>query len=251
MSKPIQISGDVDLEKLLKRLSDDIVEAPAFLRLHQLLAVKFGEYQREVNQSPFFWTLAAKAVLEAGLLRIARIYDQEKSALSLRRLLLTIHANPHLFEDEAVKRRVNSAYAEGMRSGSHSPNPEQIDADLKIVSDGDPLVDKIVIWRNTLGAHISPKRMLKEPRAEFNFLSPDDAFGLCTRAFDVFNRYTSLFHATTHSKMIIGEEGSAEAVFKYLRIGLDASDKQQEEEFLRWEAKVKELRGHGGNSPAL
>ena len=251
MAKPIPISGDVDLEKLLKRLSDDIVEAPAFLRLHKLLGVRFKEYEREVNQSAFFWTFTAKAMVEAGLLRIARIYDQEQSALSLRRLLLTIRANPHLFDDEAVKRRVNPAYADGMRPGSHAPNQENIETDLLLVSDGDPLVDKIIRWRNTLGAHISPKRMLKGTGAQFDILTPDDADNLCSRAFEVFNRYTSLFHATTYSRKIIGEEGSAEAVFKYLRMGLDASRKDMEEENSRWLAEAKRLPKNKGNSPEL
>src|SRR5262245_16038281 len=105
MASPIRISGDVDLEKLLSRLSDDIVKAPAFLRLYAVLGPKFGEYQMEVNRIPFFWSLTSEAFKDACLLRIARIYDQEKSALSLRTLLLTIRENPHLFQDEAVKKR--------------------------------------------------------------------------------------------------------------------------------------------------
>jgi len=247
---PIPLAGDVDLEKLLKRLSEDIVEAPAFLRLHTLLGVKFGKYQREVNQSAFFWTFSAKAILEAGLLRIARIYDQEQSALSLRRLLLTIQANPHFFEDESVKKRVNPLYAEGMQPGSHALKPNEIVADLVLVSDGDPLVDKIIRWRNTLGAHISPKRMLKNPPARFNFLTPDDAFALCDRAFDVFNRYSSLFHATTHSRKIIGEDDT-EFLFKYLRMGLDAYNKQVEDEFKQWEILAKKHVKNTEISPSL
>ena len=142
-------------------------------------------------------------------------------------------------------------YAEGMQPGSHALKPKEIAADLELVSDGDPLVDKIIRWRNTLGAHISPKRMLKEPRAQFNFLTPDDASALCSRAFDVFNRYTSLFHATTHSRMIVGEEGSAEAVFKFLRMGLVAYDKQIEDEYKHWEMLAQKHQKNSENSPAL
>jgi hypothetical protein len=236
MSKPtppIPISGDADLEKLLKRLSDDIVEAPAFLRLHKLLGVKFGEYEHEVNQSGFFWSLSAKAILEAGLIRLTRIYDQEQSALSLRRLLWTLRSNPHLFEDEAVKRRVNLGYAEEMQPGSHSLDPQKLSLDLKLVSAGDPLVDKIIRWRNTFGAHISPKRMLKEQKLKLNALTRNDAFDLCKRAFEIFNSYTSLYRATTYSTMIIGEEHSADSVFKYLRLGLDAYEKEIDEEYAR------------------
>ena len=51
---------------------------------------------------------------------------------------------------------------------------------------------------------------------------------LCTRAFEIFNRYTQLFHATTTSTLIMGEDGSAHYVFKYLRMGLEAYDRQFE-----------------------
>jgi hypothetical protein len=55
MAKPIRISGDIDFNKLLKRLSDDIVKAPAFLRMHKQLREHFAKHEDEVNQSPFFW----------------------------------------------------------------------------------------------------------------------------------------------------------------------------------------------------
>ena len=235
MGKPnsIPVSNDAEFERLLKRLSEDIVEAPAFLRLDRLLYSKFKEYEREVNNSAFYWTFSVKAIREAGLVRIARIYDQEQSALSLRRLLLTIQANPHFFDDDTVKRRVNPEYAATMTPSSHLPNPTQIANDLELVSDDDPLVHKIVRWRNTSGAHISAKTTLKRPVIA-DPLTFEDADKLCSRAFDVFNRYTSLFHATTHSRMIIGEQGSVESVFKFLRLGFEAYDKQIEEEFERW-----------------
>ena len=240
MAKPssIPVSCDAEFESLLKRLSEDIVEAPAFLRLDKLLRSKFSEYEREVNNGAFFWTFSVKAIREAGLLRIARIYDQEQRALSLRRLLLTIQANPHFFDDETVKRRVNPDYAAAMMPRSHLPNPTQITNDLLLVSDDDPLVHKIVRWRNTLGAHISAKTTLKRPVIA-DPLTFEDADNLCTRAFDVFNRYTSLFHATTHSRMIIGEEGSVESIFKFLRLGFEAYDKQVEAEYKRWELMAK------------
>jgi len=122
MSKAIRISADVDFENLLKRLSNDIVTAPAFLRIHKKLGEFFQSHQQEINYASFFWTMVAEAVRDTGLSRLARIYDQEASALSLSSLLKTIESNKHLFDDGAVKRRVNSKLAKTIITGSHFPD---------------------------------------------------------------------------------------------------------------------------------
>ncbi|MEK7676125.1 MAG: hypothetical protein AAB676_09870, partial [Verrucomicrobiota bacterium] len=222
MAKPIRISGESDFEKLLKRLSDDIVFAPAFLRIDKQLGELFERYRDEVNQTEFFWAMVATAVCETGLLRLARIYDQEEKALSLRALLVTIEANKHLFDGSAVKKRVNPSFAQSIVPGSHLPDPKSLRQDLALVSSSDPLVNKIVIWRNNFGAHTSSKQTIQRNLPDGTLPTQDEAFALCNRAFDVFNRYTSLFHAVSHSRMIIGEEGSVESVFKHLRSGLVA-----------------------------
>jgi hypothetical protein len=242
MTNPINISGDVDLERLLTRLSDDIVKAPAFLRLYKDLGTLFGEYEKEANHSHFFWSLTSDAVREVGLIRIARVFDQQEKALSLRTLLLTIQANHHLFEDEAVRKRVHPDYAKEMRPGTHSPDSKDIEAHLRIVTHDDPLVHKIIMWRNTLGAHISPKRLLKWTGEEFDPLTPEDAFNLCDRTFKVFNHYSSLFQGVHYARTVMGEEGSVERVFEYLRLGIDADQKHVEEEFLKWKDAAEKHR---------
>ena len=243
MANPIRIAGDVELEKLLTRLSQDVVRAPAFLRLYEDLDTKFREHEEEVNVSPFFWVLTRDAIKEAGLLRLGRIYDQQKSALSLRTLLLTIRDNPKLFKDEAVKKRVNPDYAKKMRPGSHSPDLEDIKAHLKLVSHDEPLVKKIVEWRNTLGAHISPQRLLKQSGGEVYPLTLEDAFSLCSRAYEIFNHYTSLFHSVSYARMIIGEDGSTDIVFKYLRMGRAEHTREIEREISQLRARATRKDG--------
>jgi hypothetical protein len=83
MAKSIQISGENDFEKLLKRLSDDIVKAPAFLRIDKRLVECFANYDDEVCQTEFFWAMVFVAVRETGLSRLARVYDKQKDALGL------------------------------------------------------------------------------------------------------------------------------------------------------------------------
>jgi hypothetical protein len=235
---PIAISGEAEFGALLGRLSDDIIEAPAFLRIDKQLTERFEKYSDEVSQAEFFWSMVATAVREAGLSRLGRIYDQYQrepprdSALSLRTLLATIEANKPLFDDAAVKQRVNPAnasFAQSIVPGSHFPNLRTLTRDLALVSSDDPLVHKIVLWRNKFGAHISPDQTMKKSPTNGALPTADDALELCNRAFDVFNRYSSLFHAVVHSKIILGEEGSVESVFRHLRSGLAAGRQARKE----------------------
>jgi len=342
---PIPISGEVDFGKLLTQLADDIVTAPEFLRMDDQLGECFEKYRDEVSQAAFFWDRVAIAVRETGRSRLARIYDQQKNALSLRTLLATIKANPPLFDDKAVQKRVNpvnpeyaqtilyptlsvgdlkdasslagklkapavedrvsryirdrlrestrqdleqwqgpkevppalqhsviedlnaiiggpsiwdadrfarvkirqgtrnphgedpvrlnrllleDAYPLELSRGSHLPDPDTLKRDLAEVSCGDPLVHKIMLWRHHFQAHISSGQIIKKSLRDEELPTQDDAFKLCKRALDVFNRYSSLFHAVSLSKTI-GEQGSIESVFRHLRSGLAAGRKEAKE----------------------
>jgi hypothetical protein len=229
MSNPINISNDIHFEKLLKRLSDDILSAPAFLRMDKQLSEFFEKYRDEVVQAEFFWGMVAPAVRETALLRLSRVYDQRPDTLSLRTLLATIEANKHLFEDDMVRKRVNTAFANSITPGSHLPNAKTIQTDLALVSSSDPLVNKIVIWRGNFGAHVSAKLTIENTLGDEKVPTQEEAFSLADRALKVFNHYTSLFHAVSYSMKYLNEEGSLESVFKYMRAGLTARRRARDE----------------------
>jgi hypothetical protein len=225
----MDISNDVHFEKLLQRLSDDILSAPAFLRMDKQLPKFFDKYRDEVVQAEFFWGMVADAIRETALFRLSRVYDHEPNALSLRKLLLTIEANKHLFEDDAVRKRVNTAYANSITPGSHLPSAETLQTDLALVSSSDPLVNKLVIWRGNFGAHISAKLTINNSLGDEKLLTREEAFALGDRALSIFNRYRSLFQAVSHSSKYLNEEGSLEAVFTYMRAGLTARRRARDE----------------------
>ena len=60
---------------------------------------------------------------------------------------------------------------------------------LKLVSAGDPLTKKIVLWRNTLGAHRAFRVILTGQFPEAGLASRDDCVTLLDRAFSIFNHY--------------------------------------------------------------
>lgn len=232
MPSSLQIVSDADLRKLLKRLVDDIVDAGGFLRLHRHFEAAFREYAEEVNQTPAFWNFTEKAIREASLLRLARIFDQDNRALSLLTLLHTIGHHTAFFEDEAVLRRVSEAYKKEFRPRSHLIDPKQLQVDIAMVSASDPLVAKVILWRHNFGAHLSATPLLRASKKALAIPSRDEAFELVDRAFTIFNRYLTAFEASSYSREIIGEE-SHEFLFTMLRLGLKKWDEDLRTQFRR------------------
>ena len=191
------MSEDAELKRLLEHIAHDIINAGAYLRLHSALAERFESHKHEVNQMPAFWTFTANAVRDAGLLCLTRIFDQRHGALSLYTLLLTIRDHPEFFADEAVRKRVNPIYAESMRSGSHTVDNQLLTEHLKLVSAGDPLTKKIVLWRNTLGAHRASRVILTGQFPEAGLASRDDCVTLLG------SLYKPISRATTSTRLLV------------------------------------------------
>src|SRR6185369_12915991 len=95
----IPITNDQELKRLFDRLVTDIVDAGGYARLCRGLGAAHPEYEKEIAQSRAFWNFTAQALREGCLLRLARIYDQERHSLSLFTLLHTIGHHARYFED--------------------------------------------------------------------------------------------------------------------------------------------------------
>ena len=215
----IPISNDAELKKLFDRLVTDIIEAGGYARLHHHFRQAFPAYKKETDQTPAFWNFTEKAVREASLIRLARIYDQDARALSLWTLLHTIGRHPGFFDDDPVLRRVSAAYAEEFTPGSHAIDLGRLDDDIKLVSASDPLVRKLVVWRSNFGAHLSTTPILEGGITAIPSLTWDDVSTLVDRAFRIYNHYLSAFEGASWSTKIIGEEGY-DFLFQLLRLGL-------------------------------
>lgn len=189
----------------------------------------FKEYEREVSQTVVFWSLTEKAIREASLLRLARIYDQDHRAVSLLSVRHTIAHHTEFFDDDSVLKRVSDAYREAFKPSSHRIDQRQLDDDLKLVSCDDPLVKKVVRWRSNMGAHIAVKPVLRSSAKSKDPLTRDDVVLLVERALAIFNRYLSAFEAATYSSKVIGEEAH-NFLFKMLRLVLQKYDEDIERE---------------------
>ncbi len=185
---PVPALDSDEFDRLLKRLARDIVDAAIYRKLDLGLHSAFNEYDREFNQSPTFWGLCFKAFLEGAVHRLARVYLREKKALSLERWLQAIKDNPSLFPAP--------------------PDPEQLDADLKLVSQTDPVVHKLITFRGNFIAHINWKDTITDGvsiggRFNLLFTEIDD---LIKRAELILNRYGQLFKRHIWSSDAVGRE---------------------------------------------
>jgi hypothetical protein len=104
--RPIRVETEAQFDTLLASLSEDTVTASIHWTLCKDLWASVNEFVRELNQSPAFWSLTMNAHREVALFRLGRLFDQQRSALSLRSLVDTIAANLHLFDVERFRERL-------------------------------------------------------------------------------------------------------------------------------------------------
>lgn len=227
----INIKTGEELNSLLDALANEIVDANIYHRLFLGLSESIQTYHREINNSKTFWFLTMNALRETILTHLCRVYDQESSSLNLVNLLDTIKMNLHLFEESSFRARLkNNAFVDSLAKMDRIPSSTQLDYDINFASQNNPLVKKLIIWRNNIVAHRGAKVVLgKNQILSKNSLSDPETVQLLDRSFEIFNRYSSLYRASTHSRQIIGHD-DYKSLLKFLNLGLKKWDEDIEKE---------------------
>ena len=221
MAKPIPVKNSAELAGLMETLVEDIRTSNEYYQLYRKLNAALKEYDTEFHQSPAFWSLTFQALKEAAVLRLCRVYDQEDSANHLHGLILTIKANPALFDEAHFRERLkHNPHVDSLARYGTIPKLEDIEKDLRLTSLANPDVLLLYQWRCAAIAHKNA-RIAKGVTAwaEENPLSWDVIENLISRSFEVFNRYSALFNAVSYSTMLIGEN-DYEGLLKLIRLGL-------------------------------
>lgn len=198
-----------EFRRLLTALLDDLVDASFHFTLHQNLAKACEEYATELAQSPTFWGLTLSAHMDAVLLRLCRAYDTyESTALSLRNLLDTIRAHLSIFDEANFRRRLKgNPFVDSLAVKLKPPDQIQLEKDIEVVSNSDPLVHKLVTWRHHYVAHRNSHFTLNPQKFDAQYpLLFAEIGALITRALEVGNRYSLLFDATSHATLMVGRD---------------------------------------------
>ncbi len=204
----ISITNAEEFESLLDALASEIVDAQIYFKLHTDLMAAIPDYKKVFKESNTFWSLTTRALLDAALSRLCRIYDQNSKALNLRNLLDTIQGNLNLFDVQNFRERFkDNPFVEGLSETARKPSSDTLKQDIQDVNDTDSLVKKLVKWRNNIFAHrhaedvVAPKNI-----ADCYPLSKNDVSDLLKRAESILNRYSSLFRASSYSTQIVGHD---------------------------------------------
>jgi hypothetical protein len=227
----IRISTGDELNLLLDALAREIVDANIYHHLFCDLLDSIPEYEREFQESQTFWHLTWSALRDARLTHLCRVYDQESKSLNIVNLLYTIKANIHLFTEEHFRQRMTgNAYFDALASYNRIPSIEDVEKDIASVTCQNPLVKKLMVWRNNIAAHRGAKVSLgKDQILVDNSLSQEEVEQLLDHSLKVFNKYSGLYRASSHSRQIIGHDDYKD-VLKFIRLGLKKWDDDLAEE---------------------
>jgi AbiU2 len=205
----LKLKKPEEFRYLLTALLDDLVDARFHFRLHQELAKATEEYATEFAQSPTFWELTFVAHMDSVMVRLCRCYDTYNDpALNLKNLLDTIEANLLLFDEPDFRQRLKgNAFVDSLAAELKPPDRGQLRKDIEGVSDSDPLVHKLVMWRNNYIAHRNSHVALNPKKLDTQYpLTFVDMDALLNRALEIGNRYSLLFDASAHATLTVGRD---------------------------------------------
>jgi len=221
----IKIKNGDELNKLLDTLAIEIVDANFYHRLYSNLVDSIEDNAREFSQSNTFWSFTLDSLQDARIIRLCRVFDQESKSLNLFNLLETIKANIHFFEKNHFRERLkDNAFVESLAEVDRIPSESQLDKDIWFASDQNMLVKKLMIWRNNIVVHRAAKVSLgKDEILADNPLSQQEIGTLLDESFNIFNRYSSLYRASTWSRTVVGHD-DYKTLLKFLNLGLQKLD---------------------------
>lgn len=171
-----------------------------------------------------------------AILTCAASFDQESKSLNLVNLLDTIKANRHLFSEEHFRTRLSdNAFVDSLAEMHRIPDLSELEADIQAATCQNASVKKLMIWRNNIVAHLGAKQALgKTSIVADNPIEKEEIEELLDNSLKIFNKYSSLYNASTWSRQIVGHD-DYRSLLKFIGLGL----KKHEEDI---EKEMKELR---------
>ncbi len=223
----IKVKSSDELNKLLKALAHEIVDANIIFRLHRDITSSIRENVRAFSQSNTFWHFVFKSFNDACFMRLCKIYDQESKSLNLFNLLETIKININYFEKENFKKRLrDNPFVNSLAECDRIPNNEQLKTDIWFASKNNPLIKKLLRWRHNMFAHIGAKISLGYDQIlQNNPIDQKEVELLLNESHSIFNRYSDLFNASTYSRKVVGHD-DYKSLLKFLNMGLDKWDEE-------------------------
>ena len=227
----LQIKNHEELSTLIHALGKEIVDANIYHRLHRDLIQALDKNQKVHIESKTYWYLTLTALKETSMIHLCRFYDQETKSLCIHNLLDTIRHYIQYFEKDSFKERLkNNPFVEGLAEDNRLPNLDQLLEHIEFSSNKNPLVKKLMIWRNNIYAHKGAKSILNEHLIlSENKITSDELKMLLDQGYKILNQYSDLYRASSWSRKIVGHD-DYNALFKFFSIGFQKWDEERQQE---------------------
>lgn len=132
------VDSRATFEALLDHLATEGRRAGDHWYLWGAIEGAFDEYDKELNQTPQFWELTRRALKDSVILRLGRLFDPNKQAVSLCTFLKAIqnHTTRHTLSSLGLDVPGLSTIA--------------IEEELRNVSKADPLISRLMQVRKRI-----------------------------------------------------------------------------------------------------
>lgn len=219
MEPDIELSKkEKHFEKYLDELTAGLFNAKYQSRLYWKINGSIQEYEREVNQSRAFWGVILKSLQESSVLSLARVYDDNSRSITLKKFLDFIGKNRFIFKKENFKKRLqDNEYRDSLAATNRVPPEEGLTKDKELVSKEDATVNKLIGFRDKVVAHRDEQMILGHSEST-NLLTWSEFDELVARGFEIRNRYSVLYGASTYSEDSLVGKDDYQSIFQYLRV---------------------------------
>jgi hypothetical protein len=174
--KSVRLKSRDEFDGMIEHMTHEAYRARDNWDFWGAIEKSFEEYWVELNATPAFWEMTRRAYKDAVVLRLGRLYDPHATATSLGNLLQTIKENDCLASALVPEAVVGLDRTE-------------LDSELIAVSDGDPIVRKLLLIRNEYLAHRGTRHVTKGTFASLPTLERDEISALVARALDILRKY--------------------------------------------------------------
>lgn len=223
--RALHLNADADFRILLEALQSEIGAAADSFKLHQDLLRATRTHSTEMAQSWTFWSLAIRALGDSAIVRLCRVYDHQKDALSLGRFLRLVEARPDLFDSDKFRERLKgNPYVESLAARPRRPDPKQVARDLRFVhAKTNAVVRRLVAARDKIYGHRDPDVVTGQQ--PIPLLLARDIKTLLARGRRILNRYSELSMASVFAERMVGHD-DYKAVFRAVREAVRRHDKE-------------------------
>lgn len=231
-----KIKTEEDLKRVLEGVQRDLIHSNCYFRLFMDLDDSVAEYSKEMNQARTFWTLSRDALLESAILRLCRAFerDNDKNGNSLGFLLAAIKSNAEMFSFDSFKERMSSNEHSDPHESWRELDLAELDDDIDFASESNPPLKKLIYWRDKHLVHRDSTVVIRNLKLDDNnSLNFGEFTDLLKGGIAIVNRYSRLFHQTTHSEIMIGHD-DYKTVLRLMRDGLRLRKQELDAEYRRF-----------------